>query len=110
MGSEHAQRPEVGQLSRSFQLKKQTLNRIRERSGRPDITHDVQDKRKTSRSQEIDVNSFCEKPSFSAVTRPIPGKAVHEKSVSKHVHLKTERISMLNRYMKERGDLLSRMT
>ena len=55
--SEHAQRPEVGQLSGSFQSNQPTLNPIRERSGRPDST---QDGRKTSRSQEIDVDSFCE--------------------------------------------------
>ena len=81
LGSEHAQRPEVGQLSRSFQSNQPTLNPIRERSGRLDITHDVigvQDERKTSRSQEIDVNSFCEEPSSSErterpVTGPIPG-------------------------------------
>ena len=61
LGSEHAQRPEVGQLSRSFQSNQPTLSPIRERSGRLDITHDViavQDGRKTSRSQEFDVNSF----------------------------------------------------
>ena len=58
LGSEHAQRAEVGQLSRSFQSNQPTLNPIRERSGRPDITHvviGVQDETKTSRSQEIDV-------------------------------------------------------
>ena len=33
LGSEHAQRPEVGQLSRSFQSNQPTLNPIRERSG-----------------------------------------------------------------------------
>ena len=89
LGSEHAQRPEVGQLSRSFQSNQPTLNPIRERSGRPDITHDVidvQDGRKTSRSQEIDVNSFCEEPCSSErtgrlVKRPIPVKPVHETSV-----------------------------
>ena len=62
---------------------------IRERSGRRDITHDVigvQDERKTSRSQEIDVNSFCEELSSSErtgrlVTGPVPGKPVHETSV-----------------------------
>ena len=89
LGSEHAQRPEVGQLSRSSQSNQPTLSPIRERSGRPDFTHDVigvQDGRKTSRSQEIDVNSFCEEPSSSErtkrpVTRPIPGKPVHETSV-----------------------------
>ena len=60
VGSAHAQRAEAGQLSRSFQSNQPTLNPIRERSVRPDITHDVigvQDGRKTSRSQEIDVNS-----------------------------------------------------
>ena len=62
LGSEHAQRSEVGQLSRSFQSDQPTLNPIRERSGRLDST---QDGRKTSRSQEIDVNSFCEEPSSS---------------------------------------------
>ena len=46
----------------------------------------VQDGRKTSRSQEIDVYFFCEEPSSSErtgrpVTRPIPGKPVHETSV-----------------------------
>ena len=46
----------------------------------------VQDERKTSRSQEIDVNSFCEEPSSSErtgrlVTGSIPGKPVHETSV-----------------------------
>ena len=89
LGSDHAQRTEAGQLSRSFQSNQPTLNPIRERSGRPDITHDVigvQDERKTSRSQEIDVNSFCEEPSSSErtgrpVTGPIPGKPVHETSV-----------------------------
>ena len=58
LGSDHAQRAEAGQLSRSFQSNQPTLNPICERSGRPDITHDVigvQDERKTSRSQEIDV-------------------------------------------------------
>ena len=85
LGSEHAQRSEVGQLSRSFQSNQPTLNPIRERSGRPDITHDVidvQDERKTSRSQEIDVNSFREELGSSERTgRPVTGKPVHETSV-----------------------------
>ena len=34
LGSEHGQRSEVGQLSRSFQSNQPTLNPIRERSGR----------------------------------------------------------------------------
>ena len=41
LGSEHAQRSEVGQLSRNFQSNQPTIYPIRERSGRPDITHDV---------------------------------------------------------------------
>ena len=89
LGSEHPQRTEAGQLSRSFQSNQPTLNPIRERSGRPVITHDVigvQDERKTSRSQEIDVYSFFEEPSSSErtgrlVTGPVPGKPVHETSV-----------------------------
>ena len=89
LGSEHAHRAEAGQLSRSFQSNQPTLNPTRERSERPDTTHDVigvQDERKTSRSQEIDVNSFCEEPSSSErtgrpVTGPVPGKPVHETSL-----------------------------
>ena len=49
LGSDHAQRAEAGQLSRSFQSNQPILNPIRERSGRPDITHDrigVQDEGK----------------------------------------------------------------
>ena len=38
LDSDHAQRAEVGQLSRSLQSNQPTLNPIRERSGRPDIT------------------------------------------------------------------------
>ena len=71
LGSEHAQRSEVGQLSRSFQSNQQTPNPSRERTGRPFVKYDtrtVQDGRKTSRSQEIDVNSFHEEPSFSERT------------------------------------------
>ena len=85
LGSEHAQRSEVGQLSRCFQSNQPTLNSIRERSGRPDITHGVigvQDERNTSRSQEIDVTSFREEPSSSERTgRPVTGKPVHGTSV-----------------------------
>ena len=63
LGPEVAQRPEVGQLSRSFQSNQPIPNPIRERTERPvvkDDTRTVQDGRKTSRSQEIDVNSFHE--------------------------------------------------
>ena len=75
LASEHAQRSEVGQLSRSFQSNQPILNPIRERTGRPVIRDDartVQDGRKTSRSQEIDVNSFLEEPVSSERTvRPV---------------------------------------
>ena len=65
LGSEHAQRPEgqVVQQSRSFQSNQPIPNRNRDRSGQPVVgahTRTVQDGRKTSRSQKIDVNSFHE--------------------------------------------------
>ena len=56
------------------------LNPIRERTGRPVIRDDartVQDERKTSRSQEIDVNSFHDEPVSSERT----GRPVIETSV-----------------------------
>ena len=87
LGSEHAQQSEehVVQPSRSFQSSQPILNPIRERTGRPVITHDaigVQDERKTSRSQEIDVNSFREEPGSSERTvRPVTGRPVNETSV-----------------------------
>ena len=80
LGSEHAQRSEVGQLSRSFQSNQPILNPIRERTGRPVIRDDVrtvQDGRKTSSSQEIDVNSFHEELVSSERT----GRPVVETSV-----------------------------
>ena len=73
LGSEHAQRPEgqVVQQSRSFQSNQPIPNPSRDRtvqpvvrtdrSGQPVVgtnTRTVQDGRKTSRSQEIDVSSF----------------------------------------------------
>ena len=67
LGSEHAQRPEVGQLSRSLQSNQPIPNPSRERTGRPvveDDTRNVHDGRKTSRSHEIDVNSFHEATVF----------------------------------------------
>ena len=75
LGSEHAQRPEVGQLSRSFQSNQPIPNPSRERTGGPvvkDDTRTVQDERKTSRSQEIDVNSFHEETvSSERAERPV---------------------------------------
>ena len=70
LGSEHAQGPEVGQLSRSFQSNQPIPNPSRER-------RTVQDGRKTSRSQEIDVNSFHEETVSSERT----GRPVVETSV-----------------------------
>ena len=54
---------EVAQQAKFFQPTQPIPNPIRDRSGRPGITHEVisvQDERKTSRSQEISVNSFNE--------------------------------------------------
>ena len=72
LGSEDAQRPEgqVGQLSRSFQSNQPIPNPSRDRSGQPVVrvdTRTVQDGRKTSRSQEIDVNSFHEETFFGQI-------------------------------------------
>ena len=63
LGSEHAQRPEgqVVQPSRSFQSNQPIPNPSRDRTGQPVVRIDmrtVQDGRKTSRSQEIDVRFF----------------------------------------------------
>ena len=60
---------EVARQAKIFQPTRQTPNPIRDRSGRPD---DMQDGRKTSRSQEINVNSFNEELSSSDRTvRPV---------------------------------------
>ena len=59
---------EVARQAKFFQPTQPIRNPIRDRSGRSGITHDVisvQDERKTSRSQEISVNSFNEEPSSS---------------------------------------------
>ena len=76
LGSDHAQCAEAGQLSRSFQSNQPIPSPSRERTGRPvvkDGTRTVQDViRKTSRSQEIDVNSFHEELVSSERTeRPV---------------------------------------
>ena len=85
LGSEHAQRSEVEQQSRSFQSNQPIPNPICERTGRPVVTHDVitvQAGRKTSRSQEIDVNSFHEEPVSSERTvRPVTERPVIDTSV-----------------------------
>ena len=63
LGSKVVRQPEgeVARQAKFFQPTQPIPNPIRDRSGRPGITHDVnsvQDERKTSRSQEISVNSF----------------------------------------------------
>ena len=104
LGSEHAQRPEVGQLSRSFQSNQPIPNPSRERTGRPvvkDDTRTVQDGRKTSRSQEIVVNSFHEETVSSERTeRPVFETSViqarsSEDSKDPHVVLAHERTRRL---------------
>ena len=79
LGSEHAQRSGVGELSRSFQSNQPILNPIRERTVRlvKNDTRTVQDGRNTSRSQEIDVNSFHE----GLVSSERTGRRVVETSV-----------------------------
>ena len=105
LGSEHAQRPEVGQLSRSFlQSNKPIPNPSRERTGRPvveDDTRTVQDGRKTSRSQEVDVNYFHEDTVSSERTeRPVVETSViqsrsSEDSKDPHAEVAHERTRRL---------------
>ena len=77
LGSEVAQRQDgqVVQHLKSSRLNQPIPNPSRERTGRPvlkDDTRTMQDGRKTSRSQEIDVNSFHEEPVSSERTgRPV---------------------------------------
>ena len=103
LGSEHAQRSEVGQLSRSFQSNQPILNPSRERTVRPVVKDDmrtVQDGSKTSLSQEIDVNSFHkESVSSERTVRP-----VIETSVIQARSSEDTRDPTLERHMRERGD------
>ena len=104
LGSEHAQRPEVGQLSGGFQSNQPIPNPSRERTVRPvvkDDTRTVQDGRKTSRSQEIDVDSFHEDTVSSERTgRPVVETSVIQTRSSKdskdhHVEMAQERTRRL---------------
>ena len=104
LGSEHAQRPEAGQLSRSFQSNQPIPNPSSERTGRPvvkDDTRTVQDGRKTSRSQEIAVNSSHEDTVSSERTvRPVVETSViqtrsSEDSKDPHVEMAHERTRRL---------------
>ena len=73
--SEHAQRPEVGQLSGSFQSNQPNPNQDHDRTGKPVVCRDTshaQGARKTSRSQEIETRSFHEE----AVNHDRTGKPV----------------------------------
>ena len=71
------------------------------------MTREPCKKGKTSRSQEIDVDSFHEETVSSERT----GRPVVETSVIQaNVHLKTVRIPTLNRHIKERGDSLLEQT
>ena len=59
---------EVARQTKFFQSVQPMPNPIRDRSGRPD---NMKDGRNTSRSQEINVNSFNEELSSSDRTRPL---------------------------------------
>ena len=122
LGSEHGQRPEgqVVQLSRSSQSNKPTPNPDHDdrtvqpvvrtdRSGQPVVgadTRTVQNGRKTSRSQEIDVNSFHEE----IVSSYRSGQPLWKRVKPTHVHLTTGRVSTLNWHMIDRGSPLLKQT
>ena len=61
LGSEHAQRSEVGQLSRSFQSNQLILNPIRERTGRPVIETIVIQARSSEDSKDPNVEKAHER-------------------------------------------------
>ena len=80
LGSKVARQPEgeVARQAKCFQPAQPTPNPIRDRSGRPD---DMQDERNTSRSQEINVNSFNEELSSSDRTgRPVKTEVIQTRS------------------------------
>ena len=69
---------EVVRQTKFFQSTQPTPSPIRDRSGRPD---DMQDERKTSRSQEINVHSFNEELSSSDRTgRPVETEEIQTRS------------------------------
>ena len=69
---------EVARQAKFFQPTQPTPNPIRDRSGRPD---EMQDERKTSRSQEINFHSFNEEPSSSDRTgRPVETGEIQARS------------------------------
>ena len=104
LGSKVARQPEgeVARQAKFFQPTQPIPNPIRDRSGRPGITHDVisvQDERKTSRSQEISVNSFNEEPSSSdrtgrlVKTEEIQARSSEDsKSLNEQTHDRTGRL------------------
>ena len=80
LDSEVARQPEgeVARQAKIFQPTQPTPNPIRDRSGRPD---NMQDGRNTSRSQEINVNSFCEELRSSDRTeRPVETEVIQTRS------------------------------
>ena len=92
LGSEVARQPEgeVARRAKIFQPTQPTPNPIRDRSGRPD---NMQDGRNTSRSQEINVNSFCEEPVSSERTgRPVETVVIQTRSSEDRKSLNVEQI------------------
>ena len=80
---------EVARQAKFFQPTQPTPNPIRDRSGRPD---DMQNGRNTSRSQEIDGNSFTEALSSSDRTgRPVKTEEIQARSSEDSKSLNVER-------------------
>ena len=90
MGSKVVQQPEgeVVRQTKFFQSTQLTPNPIRDRSGRLD---EMQDERKTSRSQEISVNSFTEELSSSDRTgRLVETEEIQQRSSEESKSLNVE--------------------
>ena len=84
LDSEHAQRSEVGQLSRSFQSNQPILNPIRERTGRLVITHDVitvSDSPQTRSAHESKTFNVADETFCERTGRPVVDHDVSHESI-----------------------------
>ena len=98
---------EVARQTKFFQSTQLTPNPIRDRSGRHD---EMQDERKTSRSQEINVNSFNEELSSSDRTGDLLLTQLQYKTTLKYVMKPIRSTLMMKNFVKEWKNPLLFMT
>ena len=109
LGSEHAQRSEVGQLSRSFQSNQPILNPICERTGRPVIETSAIQARSSEDRKDSNVEKAHER------TRRLVSKQTQKlcQLVIKHVlfmKAKHSTLEEITHFVRERRDPLLIMT